>query len=111
MRMRLTVAAARRSWGQAEFWSAGSKHQVTALKDSSRRSDWWTGSGPPRINDVGGRPHHRILPPQPPAPRDNPHKHAIARHAAAGEPQPPQTRARQENFTPHGVLRAPETGG
>jgi hypothetical protein len=25
--------------GQAEIWSAGSKHQVTALKSSSRRSD------------------------------------------------------------------------
>ena len=32
MRMRLTVAAARGSQGQAEIWSAGSKHQFTALR-------------------------------------------------------------------------------
>src|SRR5260370_22746570 len=32
MRMRLTVVAVRRSCGQAEIWSAGSKHQFTALK-------------------------------------------------------------------------------
>jgi hypothetical protein len=30
--MRLTVAAARRSWGQSEIWSAGSKRQFTALR-------------------------------------------------------------------------------
>ena len=35
----VTGVAARSSCGQTEIWSAGSKHHVTALENSSQRSD------------------------------------------------------------------------
>src|SRR5450756_415429 len=38
--MRLTVAAARRSWGQAEIWSAGSQRQFTALRSAPGAQTW-----------------------------------------------------------------------
>ena len=44
--MRLTVVAVRGSCGQAEIWSAGSKHQYTALKAAP--SDQTVGRGPAR---------------------------------------------------------------
>ena len=61
--------------GQAEIWSAGSKHQVTALKSSSRRSGCFAGSGPPRQHDVSGRPHpNPRKPPRMPHPCECPHE-------------------------------------
>ena len=52
----VTGVAVRGSCGQAEIWSAGSKRHVTALENSSQRSDSYAGSSPPRSNDVSGRP-------------------------------------------------------
>ena len=63
----VTGVAVRGSWGQAEIWSAGSKHHVTALENSSRRSDSYAGSSPPSSNDVSGRP--RSILPAAPIPR------------------------------------------
>ena len=48
----VTGVAVRGSCGQAEIWSAGSKHHVTALEDSSQRSDSYAGSNPPSSHDV-----------------------------------------------------------
>jgi hypothetical protein len=78
--------------GQAEIWSAGSKHQVTALKSSSRRSDCFAGSGPPRHSDVSGRPHPNLRkPPRMPHPYRCPHE-CTARATARQRPQPATTR-------------------
>src|SRR5215469_1024506 len=63
----VTGVAVRRSCGQPEIWSAGSKHDVTALRSSSQRSDCYAGSSPPRIDDVSGRP--RFILPASPIPR------------------------------------------
>src|ERR1035441_3068042 len=107
MSVRLTVAAARRSWGQAEIWSAGSKHQFTALKNSSRRTDYSTGSGPPRYDGVSGRP-------QPSSTRNRPREtetaHARpARPQSGSNPSPPQTRTSAQFSRRTASRRAPAT--
>ena len=45
-----------------ELWATGNlvrglEAPVNSPLSSSRRSDCWPGSGPPRVNDVSGRPH------------------------------------------------------
>ena len=86
--------------GQAEIWSAGSKHQVTALKSSSRRSDCLAGSGPPRHSDVSGRPHPDLRKqPRMPHPCGCPHG-CTARATARQRPQPATTPQPGRPFTP-----------
>jgi hypothetical protein len=91
MRMRLTVAAARRSQGQAEIWSAGSKHQFTALKAAPgvRLLD---GVGPakePRRQRTAAPPHPppRTRPARPET-RTRPPSPADGETPAGADPQP-----------------------
>ena len=115
----VTGVAVRGSCGQPEIWSAGSKHHVTALKDSSQRSDFAAGSSPPKDNDVSGRPHphpgnrHRPGAASSPTSRRRPaqasapagshtgHRRAIS---AAANPRP-QRRPSLANF--HAVTASP----
>jgi hypothetical protein len=79
-------AAARRSQGQAEIWSAGSKHHLAALETGSRRQTVARGHFPPNTNGVSGQPrHHHDRPcpargsePQPAAPGRCGHFHVPA---------------------------------
>ena len=108
----VTGVAVRGSCGQPEIWSAGSKHHVTALKDSSQRSDFAAGSSPPKDNDVSGRPHphpgnrHRpgaASSPQPQAARTSQRASRLThrpppRHQRGSEP-PPATAAQPRQFS------------
>ena len=68
-------------------------------ESSSRRSDCFAGSGPPRHRDVSGRPHPNLRkPPRMPYPYRCPHQ-CTARHGAAATPARHHASARPP-FTP-----------
>ncbi len=113
-----------RSWPSAELWATGNRVRgleapVNSPLSSSRRSGWWPGSGPPRINDVGGRPHPSCNHPYHAAARSarrqasGPHVTAIRATSAAASPardhgQPPRTSRRPASpKTPHRQRSAP----
>src|SRR5205823_3820656 len=104
----VTGVAVRGSCGQPEIWSAGSKHHVTALENSSQRSGFNSGSSPPRDDDVSGRPRLILRPPSPqrgqfPAPV-RPHPLTPAPATARQQPQPATT-GQPGNF--HAVTASP----
>jgi len=91
--------AVRGSCGQPEIWSAGSKHHVTALKESSQRSGLIAGSSPPKSNDVSGRPRFILQPLSRPGqcPQTSPHRPTTP--ATARQRTPASTAGQPRKFS------------
>jgi len=89
----------RGSCGQPEIWSAGSKHHVTALKESSQRSGLIAGSSPPKSNDVSGRPRFILQPLSRPGqcPQTSPHRPTTP--ATARQRTPASTAGQPRKFS------------
>ena len=76
----------------------GLEAPVQGPQISSRRSDCWTGSSPPRVSDVSGRPPaDPPASPPPAAPASQPH------HPRGSGLQPATDSQPREIFTPQGV--------
>ena len=83
LEMRLTVVAVRGSCGQAEIWSAGSKHQFTALKAAP--GDQTGGRGQTRQGSSTSADGHA-----------HPGNHAATGTAGSGTPTVPRARQRTQ---------------
>ena len=98
--MRLTVVAVRRSCGQAEIWSAGSKHQFTALRAAPGVQTG--GRGKPAKDRRRQRTATPILATTPRPAQPVPVGTMPARRATRGsEPQPATARSAPRKFSRH----------